>query len=239
MRFGFFTAASRSSPLPSGSQLLTATAILFAVFNVSALFYLLLSPSDPKALAPLQALPLGDAVESPAHASDNSRGISVSDRAAQPACLAWIGLRSGESLALAQKKLAASSLASTSWLVRAPAPAIYEAGLESTSLPQAQALAAKLRSVGVEPLSVSARFVSLARADSASMALRIAQAQAASVPGVKALAFESAPAQMRESLVMLPLLEGQTTLARQLASSISGSSLSPALCPQQALPLLK
>lgn len=135
----------------------------------------------------------------------------------------------------AKALLASGPLREKSWAVSTPFAAQYAAGIETENAPSARRIAQALSARGVEPLSMSAKFVVLAKSDSEAAALELANASIAGLAGYSAKARLVANAGERRSLVFLAQTRSEIQFASSLTARLPGTSLSAVPCPQAAM----
>lgn len=161
----------------------------------------------------------------------------VAPISATGACLAIENFKSPIQAQSAKALLATSPLANKSWVVSTPFPASYLAGVSTANATEARQVAKALSDRGVEPLSVSAQFVGLAKSDTEAAALELAGV-AAGDGGLSLAVRVLATASERRSIVTLPQTRLEAQFASTLSARLPGVTLTPVPCPSIAAPYL-
>jgi hypothetical protein len=173
-----------------------------------------------------------------AHPSRALTMIPVMPISATGACVAVENFKSDIQVKSAKALLASSPLRDKSWLVSTPVPAMYLAGVQTDSAASSRKIAKNLAKMGLAPLSMSANFVGLAKADTASAASELAAISAAGLQGSKIVSRLISQATEKHSIVTLPQSRLETQFATSLTSRLPGVSLSAIPCPELATALL-
>lgn len=154
------------------------------------------------------------------------------------ACQALENFKNPIQIQSAKALLSSGPLAQKSWMVSTPIPASFLAGIEVGNVNESRKISKALAERGVEPLSSSAQFVGLAKADTAASALELATVLAGGMDGVHVVARQVSAASERKSIVTLPQTRVEIQFATTLSSRLPGVSLVPVPCPAAAAPLL-
>lgn len=186
---------------------------------------------NPSTLEP-QALPR------PTSASRALTMMASNAISATGACVAVENFKSDIQVKSAKALLSTSPLRDKSWIVSTPMPAMYLAGVQTETAAGARKIAKNLADMGLAPLSMSANFVGLAKADSATSATELAAVSAEGLTGAKIVARQISPATNRQAIVTLPQSRLETQFAASLPNRLPGVSLSAVPCPEAATALL-
>lgn len=154
------------------------------------------------------------------------------------ACLSIDGFKSDIQAQSAKALLASGPLREKSWVVSTPFPAQYIAGIDTDGLSSTRKIAQTLSTKGIEPLSMNAKFIVLAKSDSESAALELANVSVMGLDGLKPRATMVTAAGERKAIVTLPQTKVEVQFASTLANRLPGVSLSPVACPPPAAELL-
>lgn len=164
--------------------------------------------------------------------------LPLAPLSATGACLALENFKSAIQAQSAKALLATSPLGQKSWAVSTPIPAVFLAGIRTPNAAESGKIAKALTERGVEPLSISAQFVGLARADTEAAAIELATVAGAALGESSIQArLVSGPSE-RRSIVALPQTRVEIQFASTLAARLPGVSLVPVPCPSAAAPFL-
>lgn len=154
------------------------------------------------------------------------------------ACLSIDGFKSDIQAQSAKALLASGPLREKSWVVSTPFPAQYMAGIDTDGLSSTRKIAQTLSTKGIEPLSMNAKFIVLAKSDSEAAALELANVSVMGLDGLTPRATMISPAGERKTIVTLPQTKVEVQFASTLSNRLPGVSLSPVACPPPAAELL-
>lgn len=183
-----------------------------------------------KAMGPVQ--PATDDIVAP---SPVLTMLAVEPISTTGACFAIEGLKTDLQTQSAKALIATSPLRSKAWTVDVPYPAVYAGGVEAENLAQARKISQNLAAKGIEPLSMSAKFISISQSDSEASARALAKTALASDPALVAKAVLISAAGEKRSLVALSRSDSEAQFAASIPSRLSGASLAASPCPPAAI----
>jgi hypothetical protein len=154
------------------------------------------------------------------------------------ACISIEGFKSDIQAQSAKALLASGPLRDKSWVVSTPFPAQYIAGIDTDGLASTRKISHTLAAKGIEPLSMNAKFIVLAKSDSEMAALELAYVSLMGLDGFKPRTTMVSAAGERKTIVTLPQTKVEVQFASTLANRLPGVLLAPVACPPPASALL-
>ena len=158
----------------------------------------------------------------------------VSPMSTTGACYALDSFRSEIQMQSAKALIASGPLREKSWAVTTPISAMFISGIETANLSEASKTSQMLSAKGIEPISMSAKFVAVARADNEANAQELGNEALYAIEGAKVKTKQIAAASEKKALVVLAQTRAEIQTVNSMSNRLPGSHMSPIACPQSA-----
>ena len=150
------------------------------------------------------------------------------------ACYSLDSLKSEVQIQSAKALISSGPLREKAWAVTTPTPAMFISGVETSNFNDARKLSETINAHGIEPISISAKFVAVSRSDNEANAEAVAKEALATLPNLIVKTKLLTNASEKKTFVVLAQTRGEIQTLMALPSRLPGSKISAISCPQIA-----